>query len=234
MSNVENFRRQLNEALLGKQKAEAEAIVAARLRQQQETAQARESARQQQIAAETAEKQINQAVLKLDLQLSIKEYLEALRDQIAPKQKINKWGPDDGKIAYALVYQVKLRKVETSFHIEFSGEPGLGHGGSRDPVLDYGWRRIKSVIGIQLNKYGDVSVEKNQCTNFSSFYDSDLNPFSWKEYFNVSWSDNGNYFRTIRSRKDSILGKYNITSPDGLQQFTQALTDFYVGLKSGK
>lgn len=215
MLNPEDFRRQLSEVLAAKQKAEAEAAATERLRQQQGTAQAREERTQ----ARATEKQRNQAVLELDSQLPIGEYLEVLKNKIAPLEYVRKFGPKKGKIGYSFIYGGGVRSLGTFSETSIAGDRcGNTHAYTvKESVI----RIARDVVGLTLNYLGTIRIAKRTCIigltsirnkNGYVLHPNSINPSNW----NVDFSN------------------FDVTSPEGLQKFAQGLTDFYVGFKSGK
>ena len=278
MLNKEDFRRQLDDALAVKQRADQETAAAETLRQQQAVADLQEKAARQTTEKATEEGRRNQAVLELDAQLPIQQYLKALRDQLAPKQRVNKFGPENGVIAFSIEYNKKLR-------YEIINETN-----------HYGYRQTKDILGIVLDGGGDLFIwNKRYVKNVNNSESIDTtNPILWQPFFNEEvehtalgriklvqmerdlvrmqreednkkWlkdptRENRPYWRPMPEvsvidyitadplGKETYIRKTGITrgdlrevvkigginSPEGLLQFTQALTEFYVGLKTGQ
>lgn len=211
MLNPEDFRRRLNEALVGRQKAVQEEVAAEEAHQQKAVARVQEEENKLQGEKEAR----NQMVTELDVQLPIQQYLETLRDQIAPKQEVHAWRAKDGKMPYALVYSTKIRKVLVEY--KSGSAPGpRGCPGTAD-IRKFGLRVARDVLGVVLNWDGQLLIQNERIVN-NSYYENDIYPlywgcFSWERAWDKSFS---------------------ITSPGGLQQFAQALTEFYVGPREGQ
>jgi hypothetical protein len=278
MLNPEDFRRQLEEALAAKQRADQETAAAQTLRQQQAAVDLQGKATRQATESVVEVGRRNQAVLELDAQLPIQQYLKALRDQLAPKQRVNKFGPENGVIAFSIEYNKKLRYEiinETNHH---------------------GYRQTKDILGIVLDGGGVLFIwNKRYVKNANNSESIDTtNPILWQPFFDEKvehtalgriklvqmeralvriqreedekkWLKNptrenrpfwrpmpevnvSDYIAADPSGEETYIRKTGITrgdlrevvkigginSPEGLQQFAQALTEFYVGLKTGQ
>ncbi len=107
MLNPEDFRRQLEEGLNKKRRAD-------RQEAKEEKGQAKiqkQIARQEEKQAKQEEKERNRLVVELDRQLPIGQALETLRNKIAPLEHVRRFGPKGGKIAYVLPYRVKHYEI---------------------------------------------------------------------------------------------------------------------------
>lgn len=247
MPNTERFRRQLDEGDALRSQIKQDVIRAEKLTRQKERAEFWEGVKQltpRQVVdgfkegiKETVEettwwktKKKNQEVFQLDSQLPVRQYLEVLRDKIMPMRQIKRYGPKDGKIAYGLVYGVraqfeptgkshtKKERIETV--ISGRGFSSTVMMNKEKEVANVGLRMVHNVLGVVLDNSGFLKLSKQRCAKAPGFEKS-KNPLKWRA-----------------GRGEVGVGKLNfvisMTSPDGFQQFEQALTDFYVGLKAGE
>jgi len=240
MRPEDEFSRHLDNSLANKQGGDRLAAEAETLARKQQAIESRARAEQQKAVVRSEEDRKNQAALELESQLPIRQYLETIRSKMAPKQKILRRGPKDGKIGYSLIYGSKIKVVD---FIELSRGWVGGHsgkGGSDPGRLVIHYLRVpaavKDVLGVGLSSEG-LAYIWNKKVSIGLGYEPSINPLDWKEF---------SYKRTRKTNNELIL-EYNdgtaekggvntffINTEDGLQGFAQTLTDFYVGLKTGK
>lgn len=225
MLNPEDFSRQLDEALVAKQVVDQEEVAVARLqaiaRRQEASAQAVAK------ATKEAEKegQRNQAVLDLDAQLPIQQYLEILKDKIEPKERVERWGPEAGVIAYAFSYGLRIKKIIDSpegYSKLMSASDRAGHTSYwRNHYLEESHLELqKRVFGITLNEpsgkiniYHEVIGHKIPDKIITPFV---LNPFSRRS---CGWD------------QKTPMAKVYLSSQEAPQQFVQSLINFYAGAR---
>lgn len=238
MLKPEDFHNQLDEALADRQKVIQEAVGEKRLNRQERVVRLQQQLDQQTSEDAAKEKERNQAILELDSQLPIRQFLEILRDKIAPKkylggfigpkQPLQKFGPKNGGIAYGLVYKDAWESVVVGHHTVIGQSHNVGHGAYADAfeVNEYATTRVRYVLGVALTTWSGpvMSPEEDRkrmkiCTNKVSKYAgyNDMNPLSWPQN------------NTIQDIFDVFVKQH-----EAAQQLAQALTEFYVGLKTGQ
>lgn len=255
MLNPEAFRRQLNQVdqeLAEKRQADQRGWDVRKAKQQQDAEETQERVSQQQLEAGEEERQKNQAVLEMDSQLPIKAHLEILREKIAPEQKIQRWGPVNGEVAYSLVYEKKKRIIQvaqpahglTARARVLSGIVGPDGTTLKDTV---------DVFGLCLNDQGRVLIRNRRCAE-SPYFEKGINPLTWQPQFDYEMREQFPHKNVIndqlgaRLAKEEIshlMGEFDVNSGEGPQQIAQILTTFYkevktsghgglVGIKTGK
>lgn len=203
MSNPEGFRDYLENALTehrGKQKRQKK-----KAKDQKKKAKRREKEiiKQQNQAA-------NQAVAELDSQFPIRGFIEELQAAVVPLESVRKYGPKDGKIAYAFPY-----RLGAGTWVRYGETVSGGPGGEVSQNIDKSFEIWRDVFGATLNHEGIIRIQTTSC----SFFGPGMNPLNW------DWDYLGN--RTI-----SRYGGVNIQSENGLSEFTQQLTIFYLEQKA--
>jgi len=186
MSSPEDFRGRLKRAL--EEKNQQKAV----LRKKKKKAKARRIEREKRDTAATIEKkkrikeelgQRNQTALGLDNQLPIAEYMEGLKAGLALKKDVEKWGPDNGKIAYSLVYHTSRRKIHVSNHFQYSPPRQVGRGeftnGYTIAVENFRSRKTQAVLGVVLDHKGSARVYNQTCAKRSLYHPKSINPLTW-------------------------------------------------------
>ncbi len=217
--------------------------------------------------------QRNQHTFELASQFPVKEYLEILRDKIAPKQKVNEFGPMEGLIAYSLIYGKGFKTITVGYRGTGEYEGGSsGLGGSHTPRRQIMLpieeaQRVFYVLGVVLKPEKGMAVLRDEKR-------ANINPLRWGINFEspqyMSFSNNWSYFwqhryddlpgdtrpkevreaerqqkqqedweveRRHREQRDLLQesytpdGGFRVNTPEGVQQFAQALTDFYVRVR---
>ncbi|MFH0942714.1 MAG: hypothetical protein V1810_00925 [Candidatus Beckwithbacteria bacterium] len=246
MSNVEEFRKQLEEGDSFRRQIKQDEIMAEKSRRQKERTEfwegiKRATPRQvvegiakgiKESVEETKwwkDKKKNEEVFQLASQFPIKQYLEVLRDKVAPMRQVRSYGPKNGKIAYALTYKARVQLEATGkshTKIERVERWVSGRGFStimkfneEREIANVGPRMVRDVLGVVFDDSGLLQLTQQQCAKAPAFEKS-INPLTW-----------GRHGGRKEIRKFNTI---SITSPEGLQQFAQALVDFYVGLKAGQ
>jgi len=196
MPRPEEFSKHLENNLEKSKKAKA-ATNQERIKTKQGLQQEEE---QTKLATAESIRQANQAVLKLDSQLPIGEYIKVLKSRVVSLESVRKWGPKNGEIDYAFPFQLKIGKrvVKKSQLPPGRNLPGGG-------VDDYGWRMWRNVFGVRLMHDGYIVIGQAERV----FPLDSINPRYWLS---------GNSFY--------------INSEEGLKQFTQELTNFYLEQKA--
>lgn len=190
------------------------------------------------ILAEVQER--NNTVTKLDAQLPIRDYLEILRSEIAPKHKLLRHDRGIGKIAYSFIYHQEKQKIHVADqHRQKKTRTIYARGGSAEIPSDYSipykepiFKKlaVSDVLGVILDDNGDVQIDSEKCVKLNSsvlksFWDG-LTATSKVE--NIDFTENFNPLDWNFSYKP----KMSVVTSDGLTKFTQALTSIYVDLKS--
>jgi len=217
MLNPEDFRRQLNQSLARKRQDDQATATKESGRKQR----AKKTENQLKTSREIEERQKNQVVLRLDSQLPIREYLNVLKNKIVPLEYIRRFGPNKGDLAYGFIYGGGIRKIVISSQTSsVSGRHGINS--HTHTVTESVTRMARDVVGVILNHEGFIDFVRAECVvdlspiknhNGGLICPNSINPLRWS----------GKSFATV-----------NINSEGGLQRFTQTLTDFYVGLKTGQ
>jgi len=248
MLNPEDFRRQLDEALADKQKADQREKVVCEAKQRQDTEEVQERVRQQQLETEVAERQKNQTVVELDSQLPIRQYLWVLKDLIAPNQPLMKWGPSQGIIAYTLVYKEEEKETPVDTYRTIDRQAQARNPRQDPHVILEAWepRTVRNILGVALNNFSEVKLCIRACAKNSKFNPESENPFDWLEEkdgrisrFGFDYGYGVGRDRTGLPLTKKMLGwaikdkDFLLSSIEGSKQFMQALTEFYVGLKTG-
>lgn len=243
MLTPEGFRRKLNESIENKKKTDREKLRAEKAAVLERQARENEDQRRQRdqtLARQKEEKQKNQHTLDFASQIPVKEYLEIVKDKIAPKQKIQEWGPDNGKIAYSLAYNKRWSLIDVSSHKIMISSGTSNKGGGSPPVwgtqTETGFRLVEKIIAAKISEDGTAGLFHKICAN-SYFYEKDRNPLNWAYGHQVQYTEGFGYYakkRTVWEWDKGVLLKVNINSSEGTAQFIQKLADFYVSLKSGK
>lgn len=239
MLSPEDFRQQLEEKVAAKRQADQTATVAEKLRQQQEErvefwkrakqltwAQIVKQLKEDFKELKREKENENQEVLELDSRLPIRQYLEVLRDKIAPWQQVKRYGPEEGKIAYGLVYKTKLRSVWLEDHTEeymvevTSLSPKVGYETTSKEkryrrVSNKGLRKVRDVFGVVFNNSGFLKFAEQQCAKAPDFEKS-TSPLKWKRLQGP-----------INSYTNSGI---DVLGSSGMRDFAGALTNFYVHL----
>ncbi|OGK16579.1 hypothetical protein A2774_03125 [Candidatus Roizmanbacteria bacterium RIFCSPHIGHO2_01_FULL_39_12c] len=190
------------------------------------------------ILAEVQER--NNIVTRLDAQLPIKDYLEILRTEVAPKHKLLRFGATGGKVAYAFTYHEEKQKIHVADKRRMKKTRTIyARGGSAEIPSDYPipYKEpifkgliVSDVLGVVLDSNGDVQIDSEKCVK--------LNNFALKNYLdsvtNTTKLDNVGFTQSFNpiDWKFYYLPKISVTNPEGLAKFTQALTDVYVNLKT--
>lgn len=213
MLKPEEFSQQLEKALAGKQKAEQEAAAAKTLRRQQQEVERQERTSKEELE----ERQRNQAVLELDAQLPIRQYLETLRDKIAPEQEVKKWGPNKGGIAYTFVFNEEEREIV----IDTKRWPG----GGRTPETYQSFketRKTHDVLGLVLDSSSYAKLGIWQCAEKGEkegkYYPESENPWDFRRNYSMLAKERGFMLSNIKERV----------------RFVRALTDFYLAFEAGQ
>ena len=265
MLNPEDFRRQLDQALQEELKrredkknqiaeerraAETIALSEARLREKEKELEKK--------GEQNKEFLENSAVLEIVKQAQIVQRLEGLRQKVAPKQKIKKFGPEKGEVGYSLVCGAGLRRVrvgESSTYNSGSYQRHVGVTGEGWTTSDqFGLRIVRSVFGLKINHEGQVLIFSRECARARG-YEKEINPLLWERRYKYEygWDQDESYrlnymiygrlpqcnaplprYGVTKKTEIEVPVEINIASEEGVQQFTQALTDFYVGLKTGQ
>jgi hypothetical protein len=217
---------------------------------------------------------------------AIPQYLEILRNRIAPKEEIKQWGSTNDIYAYSLIYRKGLKLIKVGSHGTGryeGGSSGLGgtYPGHEVIKVEKGLRFVHSVLGVALKPEGGLVVlRKEDCAN-SPYYQKSTNPLNWGIQFDApsvgynppSWEQmlwekwryeddlpgdwrpkevreaekrqrrlddmgvekrNMERYRKMHPQKEYLpVGGFKVDTQEGLQQFAQALADFYVSLKTG-
>lgn len=218
MLNPEDFRHQLEKIEQGI--VEQRKLAKNALKKEEETAQLnqqreRERAREQKRVAIAEEAKKNQVVLELESRLPIKQYLGALRDQTARGRKIKTWGPEGGQIVHGFIYREKTETRNNGYREVYRpAHDGNPHGGRFDKVA------ITKNVGVCFLLGAIIDCSKRlEIVTMSK--EKEL--FGWLPIKLQDWH-NSIHIAHIGS----------IDSIEGGQQFTQALTDFYVEVKTGQ
>ena len=223
MSNKESFLQQLDKALSGRQWLETEAARIEKSRQKQE----KEEKKQEQGAAKETERQNNQTVLTLDSQLPIREYLEVLKNKIVPLEYVRKNGPKNGRMAYSFIYSSGLKIISKP---ESEGMTGGFRNYYYKQGHRFGLRVDREILVVEINykkilSIGVVTRSIGVETN------TGLNGASPLEYSFPEIKTEG---INPLDREPNYKNSFNVNSEEGVQKFAQALTEFYVGLKTGR
>ncbi len=152
MITPEGFRRQLENAVDDKKRtlAQEEEIEEEEFREK----------RAFELLRKQDQRRRNKEAYEFAWQTPIRPYLEILRDKIAPKQKINEFGPENGELAFALVYSSKIKWIE----VRGSDSEGL--------------RMVRGVLGVKMNDRKEVFVLNEKVAN-AMYYEKDINPLTW-------------------------------------------------------
>lgn len=226
MSNIEDFRRHLKQApsIKANQDAfEVGRIEAARKQQQQE-----EQRRLGLIAAEAMvlESQQNQKILELESRFHIKEHIEALKDEVAPAERVGRWGPKEGTLLYAFSYGFRIEKIierRGGFVQGFASDKGGGHSTSYYVPGKSHFEARKNVFGVILNHYqGRLSI-----------YNSVVGHQGYRMLAPFVLDPNAPGYSGW-DRNNPIKSNIDLDGPDGFRKFTQSLVDFYAELKTGQ
>ena len=214
-----------------------------------------EREREELAVAQTQEDCINQVVIELDSKLPTRQYLEVLRDRIAPKQKINQWGPKNGRLGYSLIYGVKTRiiRIKESYTEYVGGYSSKGGSFQGYPKTHYIERPrvIRDVFSVVLNSKGVAHIWDRQVANSDYYeYESRINPLDWGDFdYEITHRQYPNYgldalaaervtgrrlSREPEIWKERDKNSFLINTEPGLQELAEALTNFYVGLKTGQ
>jgi|SRR3989344_2314727 len=241
MGNIEDFRRQLAEALAQKRQAIQNETIAESLAAKQKE--------QERSEAETRRREVvgtrNQKVLELETELSVNDYLEALREEITPKSKIERWGPHNGEVGYALVYKRQKKNVSLGQSITPSGKLYY------PPTETYGKRVVENVLGVVMTHESKLVVLNSICADAPDM-NKDINPLTWnwkKKIEHWDWDITRNFKWDISkmSRYPGIraYGANSGLDEKGLVIFnlgfreatkgnlTRGLSEFYAELKAG-
>lgn len=243
MLTPEDFRRRLNTSIENKKKTDQEKLraeKAAALERQTRENEDQWRQRDKTLARQKEEKQKNQYTLEFASQFPIKEYLKIIKDEIAPKQKIQEWGPDNGEIAYSLAYNKRWSLIDVSSH-KIMISPGTSNKGGGSPSVwgsrtETSFRLVEKILAARINNDGTAGLFHEICAN-SDFYEKDRNPLNWAYGHQRQYTEGFGYYakkRTVWEWNKGVLLKVNINSSEGAAQFIQKLADFYVSLKSGR
>lgn len=176
-------------------------------------------------------------VVELDTQLPIKAYLEILKDQITPRQKVYHWGPVNGEIAYAFIYKTGINKVKIGSHEK--NWTDIGRATSRGfsfnvPIPrhaiidDFGLRLTRDIVGVILDSQTPLALNKDLLLLSARhantpYYVKSFNPLDWFKQEDLS------------TEGCRILSRISFETPQqGGEWLGQVLADFYVGFKTGQ
>jgi len=213
MLKPEEFSQHLEKALAQRQRAEQEVVLAKTISLQQQEAERQERSSKEELE----ERQRNQAVLELDAQLPIRQYLETLRDKIVPEQEVKKWGPSKGGIAYTFVFNEEEREIV----IDTKCWPG----GGRTPETYQSFKEIRKtydVLGLVLESSGYAKLGIWQCAEKGEkegkYYPESENPWDFRRNKSMLARERGFILSNIKERV----------------RLVQALTDFYLAFEAGQ
>ncbi len=108
---------------------------------------------------ERISKQEDIAVLNLSLQLPIGFHLQELKTKIVPIEKIKRFGPKDGRVAYAFTYKKRAR------------------------LLSEGLRLTEDIFGVVLDGSGSLSIWNKRCAKNSGEWMESTNPLDWAGFY---------------------------------------------------
>lgn len=199
--------------MAGKQKIARDEAKKAKLERQQQREEQGEQKRRADLMVAAREREINVAVAEIDSFLPVGEYLGALRVKLCPLERLRRYGPRNGEIAYILPY--KTQRYERTHTERPQGRFGVS-GESYTIVDEAGLER--SVIDTRIGHEGEVSFGPSSYKIRGGLdLPLTLSPFSLL---------GPNY---NRERNQT----FNVAAEGWLQQFARTLIDFYVGTKTG-
>ena len=226
--SLEDFRKQLEQAWVKNKKDQRDATAAKRQREEQFVSKEQEASRRRQ----EEERAINVAVVAIEPSLSLKEYLELIGDKIAPGKEVQRWGPENGRIAYSLVCQTWNTPGEP---------PMLGYWG------DQGSMSVQSfkVFGIVLHHSERISIRLKDLSEESAplwmmqkgipyklrtrLKADDFNPLSWGSGDYKTLGSDGQIYqnRWLDEKADTSHG-FQTNSKEEMKRFAKVLTEFFV------
>ncbi len=250
MSNPEGFPGRLKRALEEKNQQKAA------LREKKKKTKARRIKREKRAAAAAIERQerINEereqrnlVVSELDSRLPLAEYMEGLKSQLNPKEDIKRWGPDNGKIAYSLVYHTSRRKIHVGNRQEYIPGSRFDRSGSSSgynrSVEVFRWRKTQAVLGAVLDHKGLVGVYNQTCAKKSRYHPKSINPLTWfplrayayrLKIYDRERPSSSSPRPSFNPNENSFTGadsSFDLNSEEGLEKLTQNLVGFYLAQK---
>lgn len=187
-------------------------------------------------------KQKNQRVLELNQQLGLRHYMESLETNLGLRRRLRTWGPENGIIAHSLVYRKALRYLEVGTQTytvpmrRGSGRDVYSAHKAEGPIAWF--RRTKDVLGVVLDHEGWARVYNQTCAKGSDYHPNSTDPLTWliqkkhqvgplKPHDPISWKP---YYDSM-DQGTTEANSFNLNTQEGLNQFTQHLTDFFLSVK---
>lgn len=240
MPTPEEFSYLLDEALVGRRRADREATEAERSRLEREGREKKENQVRQSQTAEEGERRMReegQQIVEFAEGTQIRTKLGIIRDKISPKQEIITWGPENRNIAFSLSYRKRWSIIPVSFHRVLIHPGTSNKGGGTSPVYgtetDSGLRLVENVLAIRIDNQRTVGIFKKVCANSdSNHYEKDRNPLYWDYGRKIVSRDGLGYY--VKEQSSDVLLRADLDSDVVMGQITQTLIDFYVGVKTGQ
>jgi len=246
MSRPEDFSKRLTQSV----NESKEAKLQRRQKEKQQKKEAQEARRLAGIAGRQYQKerkeelkQKNEKVLGLNEQLGLQQYMKALETNLGLKRKLRTWGPENGIIGHSLVYRKALRFLEVGTQTITIPSRRIGprdFSSAHKVEWPVNWlRRTKDVLGVVLDHEGWGRIYNQTCAKGSNYHPNSTNPLTWliqkghqvgplKPLNPVSsW----NLYHDSMDPGTTEANSFNLNNQEGLDQFTQHLTDFFLGVK---